>query len=353
MEIKFTKTTEKRQKPDSNKLGFGKYFTDYMFEMDYLPQQGWVDPEIKPYGKISIEPSSMVIHYGQTVFEGLKAYLSDNGDVLLFRPQKNVERLNQSSDRLCIPPLDEEMAMKAIVEHVKANKDWIPTTEGSSLYIRPHVFSTEESLGVAPSNSYKFMVISSPVGAYYSEGFSPVKIYIEDKFVRAVRGGIGAAKAAGNYAASIKAQVIAKEKGFSQVLWLDGVEQKFIEEVGTMNVFFKIKNEIVTPELNGSILAGITRDSAITILKDFGYNVTERKVSLDEIMKALQNGDLEEAFGTGTAAVISPIGEMYYKGESVKINNGEVGPLTSKLYDTLTGIQSGKIEDKYGWTIKL
>lgn len=353
MTIKFTKTTKKRQKPDNTKLGFGKYFTDYMFEMDYLPNQGWVDPEIKPYGPISIEPSSMVIHYGQTVFEGLKAYLTKDDEVLLFRPQKNVERLNQSSERLCIPPLDEEMAMKAIVEHVKANKDWIPNNEGASLYIRPHVFSTEESLGVSPSNSYKFMVISSPVGAYYSEGFNPVKIYIEDKFVRAVRGGIGAAKAAGNYAASIKAQVIARDKGFSQVLWLDGVEQKFIEEVGTMNVFFKINGEIVTPELNGSILAGITRDSAITLLKDFGYKVTERKVSLDEIMTALKNGELEEAWGTGTAAVISPIGEMYYKGDSVKINNSEVGEVTGRLYDTLTGIQSGRLEDKHGWTVKL
>lgn len=353
MDVKFTKTTEKRQKPDNNKLGFGKYFTDYMFEMDYLPGQGWVNPEIKPYGTISIEPSSMVIHYGQTVFEGLKAYLADNGDVLLFRPQKNVERLNKSSARLCIPELDEALAMKAIIEHVKINRDWVPDTEGASLYIRPHVFATEESLGVAPSDSYKFMVISSPVGAYYAEGFSPVKIYVEETYVRAVRGGIGASKAAGNYAASIKAQSVAKAKGYSQVLWLDGVEQKHIEEVGTMNVFFKINDEIVTPELNGSILAGVTRDSVITLLKDFGYKISERKISLEEVITALLNGELQEAFGTGTAAVISPIGEMYYNNESLKVNNGEVGTLTNKLYHTLTGIQSGKIEDKHGWTVKL
>lgn len=353
MEIKFTQTLEKRQKPDNSKLGFGQYFTDYMFEMDYLPGQGWVNPEIKPYGKISIEPSSMVIHYGQTVFEGLKAYLTPDKEVLLFRPHKNIERLNRSSARICIPELDEEFALKAIVEHVKSNADWVPDFEGASLYIRPIVFSTEESLGVAPSDSYKFMIISSPVGAYYAEGFNPVKIYIEDQYVRAVRGGIGSAKTAANYAASIKAQQVAKEKGFSQVLWLDGVEQKYIEEVGTMNVFFKINDEIITPEINGSILQGVTRDSVITLLKDFGYKISERKLSLLEVMAAMNDGSLVEAFGTGTAAVISPIGEIYYNGKNLKLNNGKVGPLAQKLYDTLVGIQTGKLEDKHGWTVKL
>lgn len=353
MNAKFIETTTKRPKPDNNALGFGKYFSDYMFEMDFLPGQGWVNPVIRPYGTISIEPSSMVIHYGQTVFEGLKAYVTDDKEVLLFRPQKNVERLNRSSARVCIPALDEEEVMQAIIEHVRINKDWIPDTEGSSLYLRPIVFSTEESLGVAPSDSYKFMIISSPVGAYYAEGFNPVKIYIEDHYVRAVRGGIGAAKTAGNYAASIKAQQVAKEKGFSQVLWLDGIEQKYIDEVGTMNVFFKINNEIITPQLNGSILDGVTRDSAITLLKDFGYKVTERKIALEELLEAQEKGELEEAFGTGTAAVISPIGAMHHNGADLILGDGNVGPLAQKLYDTLTGIQTGKVEDKFAWTVKV
>lgn len=353
MDIKLTPTPEKRPKPDFNKLGFGQYFSDYMFEMDFLPGQGWVNPEHKAYGPISIEPSSMVIHYGQTVFEGLKAYLTPEKEVLLFRPQRNVERLNRSSARICIPELDEELALKAIIEHVKLNRDWVPNVDGASLYLRPIVFSTEESLGVAPSDSYKFMVISSPVGAYYAEGFNPVKIYIEDQYVRAVRGGIGEAKTAANYAASIKAQQIAKEKGFSQVLWLDGVEHKYIEEVGTMNVFFKINDEIITPEINGSILQGVTRDSVITLLKDFGYNISERKVTLMEVLAAMNDGSLLEAFGTGTAAVISPIGEIYYNGKTLRMNNGEVGPLAKKLYDTLTGIQTGRLEDKHGWTVKV
>jgi len=353
MDIKFTPTPQKRQKPDFNHLGFGQYFSDYMFEMDYLTGQGWVNPEHKAYGPISIEPSSMVIHYGQTVFEGLKAYLTPEKDVLLFRPHKNVERLRRSSARVCIPEVDEEFALKAIIEHVRYNRDWVPDVEGASLYLRPIVFATEESLGVAPSNSYKFMIISSPVGAYYAEGFSPVKIYIEDKYVRAVRGGIGEAKTAGNYAASIKAQQIAKEKGFSQVLWLDGVEQKYIEEVGTMNVFFKINDEIITPAINGSILQGVTRDSVITLLKDFGYKVSERKISLMEVLAAMNDGSLVEAFGTGTAAVISPIGEIYYDGKILKMNNGGVGPVAQKLFDTLIGIQTGRLEDKHGWTVKI
>jgi len=353
MDIKFIETTAKREKPDNNALGFGKQFTDYMFEMDYLPNKGWTNPVIRPYGTISIEPSSMVIHYGQTVFEGLKAYLTAEKEVLLFRPQKNVERLNKSGARVCIPALKEEDVMQAIIEQVRVNKDWIPDTKGSSLYLRPIVFSTEESLGVAPSDSYKFMIISCPVGAYYKEGFNPVKIYIEDHYVRAVRGGIGAAKTAGNYAASIKAQAVAKEKGFSQVLWLDGIEQKYIEEVGTMNVFFKVNNEIITPKLNGSILDGVTRDSAITLLKDFGYKVTERKVSLEELLEAKKKGLLEEVFGTGTAAVISPVAMMQHNGEDLVIGNGGVGPVAQRLYDTLTGIQTGRLEDKFGWTVKI
>lgn len=352
MDIKFIPTNKERSKPDFTDLGFGKHFAEYMFEMDYT-ENGWENPAIKPYGKISIEPSAMVLHYGQSVFEGLKAYLSDKDEIMLFRPEKNIERLNKSCGRICIPEIDEKLALEAIVELVKANKDWIPREKGCSLYIRPFVFATEECVGVRAANSYKFMIIVSPVGAYYSEGFNPVKIFVEESCVRAVRGGIGEAKAAGNYAASIKAQAEAKKSGFSQVLWLDGIERKYIEEVGTMNVFFRINDEFITPELNGSILAGITRDSVIRLLKDFGYSVTERRISIDEIIEAQKCGHLQEVFGTGTAAVISPVGEMSYNGFDFKINGGGVGEVSLKLFDALTSIQRGKVEDKFGWTLRV
>ncbi|MCG6187671.1 branched-chain amino acid aminotransferase [Maribellus maritimus] len=352
MNIVFTKANRERPKPDFKNLGFGKYFAEYMFEMDYS-KNGWENPQIKPYDKICIEPSTMVFHYGQSVFEGLKAYFSDNDEILLFRPEKNIKRLNKSSERLCIPALDEKFALKAIVELVKANKDWIPKETGSSLYIRPFIFAMDASVGVRSAERYKFMIIASPVGAYYPEGFNPVKIFVEQKYVRAVRGGIGEAKTAGNYAASIKAQTEAKKKGCAQVLWLDGVEQKYIEEVGTMNVFFKINDEILTPELNGSILDGITRDSIIQLLRKNGLKVTEKRISIDEIFKALLNGQLEEVFGTGTAAIISPVGEISFNGTDFKINEGKVGGVSLQLFDTLTGIQQGKINDEFGWTLKV
>jgi branched-chain amino acid aminotransferase len=353
MNIKFIENTNKKTKPNQNQLGFGQHFTDYMFEMNYNAVDGWNNPTIKPYGPISIDPSAMVLHYGQSVFEGLKAYMNANNEVLLFRPKKNIERLNKSNDRMCIPLLDENIIMKAISELVKVDKDWIPTAQGTSLYIRPFIFATDETVGVRPSNTYKFMIILSPVGAYYAEGFNPIKIYIEQYYVRAVRGGIGEAKTAGNYAASIKAQAVAKQKGFSQVLWLDGVEQKYIEEVGTMNVFFKINNEIITPELNGSILEGVTRNSVLQLVKEFGFKVTERRIAIDEIINAQKNGELEEVFGTGTAAVISPVGEMWLGDNKMVIKDGKVGSLSLKLYDHLTKIQTGKIKDEYGWIVKI
>ena len=353
MEIKITKTTAPKAKPPVDQLGFGKYFTDHMFVMDYTEGKGWHDPQIVPYAPLSLDPSCMVLHYGQAIFEGMKAYRSANGGALLFRPQKNMQRVNISNERLCIPPIDEEFAVEAVKKLVEVDIDWIPGGEGTSLYIRPFIIATDNALGVHPSHTYKFIVIMSPVGAYYPEGLNPVKIYVEDEYVRAVRGGIGFAKTPGNYAASIKAQEVAAEKGYTQVLWLDGVERKYIEEVGTMNVFFKIDGEIITPALNGSILAGITRDSSIQILRSWGMKVTERRLGIQEVYDAHAAGKLEEVFGTGTAAVISPVGELNWDGKIISINNGAIGEISGKLYDTITGIQSGKIEDTFGFTVKV
>ena len=353
MEIKIVKTTTPKEKPDANALGFGKYFTDHMFVMDYSVEKGWHDARIIPYGPFEFEPSCMVFHYGQSIFEGLKAYKGADGGVLLYRPYENMKRMNRSNDRLCIPQIDEDFAVDAIRQLVLLDKDWIPEGEGTSLYIRPFVFGTDNALGVHPSHTYKFIVILSPVGSYYAGGLSPVKIWVESEYVRAVRGGIGAAKTAGNYAASLKAQEVAEQKGYSQVLWLDGVEQKYVEEVGAMNIFFKIGGEVVTPVLNGSILGGITRDSVIEVLRGSGYKVTERKISIDEVHEAYKNGKLEEVFGTGTAAVISPVGELCYKGEKMVINNNEIGKVSQMLYDTITGMQKGAIEDKYNFTYKI
>lgn len=351
-EIKFIEAKNLKEKPDMKNLGFGNYYTDYMFVMDYTEGKGWHDARIEPYGPLMMEPASMVLHYGQATFEGLKAYYGVDGDIRLFRPEKNMERLNKSNKRLCIPELDVDFAIEGIKKLVKIEKDWIPTEPGTSLYIRPFVIATDVHVGVHPSHTYKFIVILSPVGAYYKEGINPVKIYVEDDFVRAVKGGLGYAKTAANYAASLKSQVIAEEKGYTQVLWLDGINRKYIEEVGTMNVMFVIDGEVVTPELNGSILPGITRMSTIELLRDAGYKVTERRVSIEEVFEAAENGKLDEAFGTGTAAVISPIGVLEWEGKKITINDGKIGQISQKVYDTITGIQSGAVEDKFGWITK-
>ncbi len=351
-EIKFIESQNLKEKPDMNNLGFGNYYTDYMFVMDYTEGKGWHDARIEPYGPLTMDPASMVLHYGQATFEGLKAYYGVNGDIRLFRPEKNMARLNESNKRLCIPEFDGDFVIEGIKKLVNIEKEWIPTAPGTSLYIRPFVIATDVHVGVHPSHTYKFIVILSPVGAYYKEGINPVKIYVEDDFVRAVKGGLGYAKTAANYAASLKSQVIAEEKGYTQVLWLDGIERKYIEEVGTMNVMFVIDGEVVTPELNGSILPGITRMSTIELLKDAGYKVTERRVSIEEVFEAAGNGKLDEAFGTGTAAVISPIGLLEWEGKKVVINDGKIGPISQKVYDTITGIQSGAVEDKFGWVTK-
>ena len=354
LDIKITKTTEPKKKPaPGEKLGFGKIFTDHMFIMNYTEGKGWHDPRIVPFQNISLSPAAMVYHYGQEMFEGLKAYKNPDGNVYLFRPDMNAKRTNATNDRLVIPQLPIEDFVQAVSTVVDVDRDWIPSDPGTSLYIRPFIIATDEFLGVAPSKTYLFMVILSPSGAYYESGLAPVGIWIEDEYVRAVRGGIGFAKTGGNYAASLIAQQKAHDAGYSQVLWLDGVERKYIEEVGAMNIFFKIAGKVVTPALSGSILPGITRDSTIRLCKDWGYEVEERKISAEELLEAQKNGTLEEVFGTGTAAVISPVGKLRYKDEVMTIANGETGPLSLKLYETITGIQTGKIEDTRGWRVKV
>lgn len=351
--ITVTYTTSPKQKLPADQLVFGKTFTDHMFVMDYKRGQGWYDPRIVPYQPLTLEPSSMIFHYGQSVFEGMKAYLSEEGKVLLFRPDQNFERLNQSNDRLCIPHIDEKFMIEALKKLVAIDKDWIPAAEGTSLYIRPFIISTDPYLGVSPAEQYKLMIIMSPVGPYYKEGLDPVSIYVEDTYVRAAPGGTGKAKTGGNYASSLKAQEEAEEKGYSQVLWLDARENKYIEEVGSMNIFFKINGEVVTPKLNESILSGITRRSAIDLLKYWGINVIEKKISVEEIFEAYDAGLLEEAFGTGTAAVISPVGRLGWKDREAILNNGETGEISKRLYDTLTGIQTGKVEDPFNWVVEV
>lgn len=350
MNIKIERAKTLKEKPDQTKLGFGKYFTDHMFIMDWDKDEGWHDARIVPYGPIEMDPATMVLHYAQETFEGLKAYRSPKGEVLLFRPEMNGKRMINSNKRICMAELPVDMFVEAVEAIVKYEQDWIPTAPDTSLYIRPFMYASQPGVGVHPATSYKFIIILSPVGAYYPEGVNPVKIWVEDEYVRAVKGGTGFTKCGGNYAASIAAQVKAENNGYTQVLWLDGVHRKYVEEVGTMNVMFLINDTVVTAKCDGSVLPGVTRDSILHILKDWGYKVEERDLSIDELMEAGRNGSLKEAWGTGTAAVISPVGELCYKGEQVTINNFKTGELTQKLYDTLTGIQWGKLEDKYNWS---
>ncbi|WP_432650262.1 branched-chain amino acid aminotransferase [Huintestinicola sp.] len=353
MEIKITKTTSPKAKPaDESKLGFGKIFTDHMFLMNYDEGQGWHDARIVPYGPIPMEPSSMCLHYGQADFEGLKAYRTESGKIQLFRPEQNMARMNVSNDRLCIPQIDEKFCVEAIKKLVEVDADWVPHQYGTSLYIRPFIFAIDPMLGVHPAKHLIFCIMCSPVGAYYAAGLAPVKIYVEQNYVRAVTGGTGFTKAAANYAISLKAQEEADKAGYEQVLWLDGVHRKYIDEVGAMNVFFVVDGEVITPGLERkSILSGITRKSCLEILRHKGYKVTERDIDIDELVKAYDEGKFDEAFGTGTAAVISPIGELKYGDKVMTLNNGEIGPVSQMLYDTLTGIQWGKTEDPFGWTV--
>lgn len=354
LNIRIEKTKTPKELPaQDNPLKFGTIFTDHMFIMNYETGKGWHDARIIPYQPLSLDPSAMVFHYGQEMFEGLKAYRTDDGKTLLFRPNKNAERTNRTNRRICIPEIDENDYIEAIKALVKVDEAWVPTKPGTSLYIRPFIIATDPYLGVRPSDTYMFMIILSPVGAYYPEGLNPVKIWIEDDYVRAVKGGIGEAKTGGNYVASLKSQVKAHDAGYSQVLWLDGVHRKYIEEVGAMNIFFKINGTVVTPMLNGSILPGVTRDSVIQLCKSWGIPVEEKRISIDEIYEAHQNGTLEEVFGTGTAAVISPVGELRWEEHIMPVQTGEIGELSQKLYDTITGIQLGKIEDVNSWTVEV
>ncbi len=352
MDIKIEKTLTPKEKPTEN-LGFGKHFSDHMFIMNYNREKGWYDARIVPFAPITLHPACTVFHYGSEIFEGLKAYRKADGSVQLFRPIENVRRMNNSAERIGLPQMPEQEMLKAITEFVKFEQDWVPSGDGESLYLRPYLIGVDEHLGVHSVGSAMFIIIASPSGSYYPEGINPVKIMIEQEDVRAVKGGTGYAKCGGNYAASIRAGEKAEKKGFTQVLWLDGVERKYIEEVGAMNVMFKIDGEIVTPALSGSILPGITRKSCIEVLKDKGYKVSERLLSVDELIGALKDGKLEEAWGCGTAAVVSPIGQLYYDDVTYTINENKIGPVTQQLYDELTGIQWGKIEDKREWTVQI
>lgn len=354
LNIRIERTTNPKRIPQPGEhLGFGTIFTDHMFVMDYETGKGWHDPRIEPFHNLSLSPACTSFHYGQTMFEGMKAYKGDDGKFYVFRPDMNAKRTNNTNRRLCIPEIPEEDFVQAVTAIVKMDEAWIPHDPGTSLYIRPFIIATDEHLGVKPSDHYMFIIILSPSGAYYESGLDPVGIWIEDEYVRAVRGGMGFAKTGGNYAASLIGQVKAHDDGYSQVLWLDGVERKYIEEVGAMNIFFKIDGKIVTPMLSGSILPGITRDSVITICKDWGYDVEERKISVDELIEAQKSGKLEEVFGTGTAAVISPVGKLRYKDDVMVIGNGGIGEVSQKLYDTVTGIQLGKIPDKFNWRVEI
>jgi branched-chain amino acid aminotransferase len=337
-----------RAKPEDDKLVFGKNFSDHMFLMNYASGSGWQNPRVVPYGALDLDPAAMVLHYGQGIFEGLKAYRWANGKIALFRPEKNCERLNRSASRMCMPEVDVALQIKALEALVRLDVGWIPHSLGSSLYIRPTMIASEPALGVRPANQYLFFIITGPVGAYYPEGFNPVKIFVCDEYVRAVKGGVGECKTMANYAASLYAAESAKKKGFTQVLWLDAVERRFVEEVGTMNIFFRIGDELITPPLTGSILPGVTRESVIQLARHWGVEVKEAPITIDEVVAAIRSGSMKEIFGTGTAAVISPVGEISYKNDSFKIGGG-VGELSQKLYDEIVGIQYGEKADPFGW----
>ncbi len=355
MEIKITKTKKRKPIPkDASTLGFGRFFTDHMFIMDYDEGEGWHDARIVPYGPLLLDPASSVLHYAQECFEGLKAYRTVQGRIQLFRPDCNARRLNSTHRRICIPELPEEDFVQAVKALVEVDQEWVPSADGASLYIRPFTIATMAKLGVHASSSYQFIIICSPSGAYYATGLDPIKIYVEDTYVRACPGGTGYVKCGGNYAVSLLAAKKAETGGYNQVLWLDSQERKYVEEVGAMNIFFKISGKIYTArasEDDGTILPGVTRRSIIELLRDWGYEVIEKKISIDEIMEASENGSLEEVFGSGTAAVISPVKQMDYKGNSAYIHDGKIGILTQRLYDTLTGIQWGRIQDTKGWTV--
>jgi len=350
--IRVTCAATRKPRPKDSALGFGTVFTDHMFLMDFQEEKGWYDPRIEPYGPLTLDPATAVLHYAQAIFEGLKAFRGRDGRIRLFRPQKHVERLNASARRMCIPPLDPELALHSLVSLVRVDRDWVPASVGTALYVRPVVIATEPFLGVRPARSYLYYVILSPVGAYYAEGMNPVKIRVEDRHVRAVQG-VGAAKTGGNYAASLLAAEEAHRAGFTQVLWLDAVHRRYVEEVGTMNIMFRLGDEVVTPPLGGTILPGVTRDTALTLLREWGVPVAERPIAIDEVVAAAREGRLREVWGTGTAAVISPVGELAYRGERITVNQGRIGELTERLYRAIVDIQYAVAPDAHGWTLDI
>ncbi|MDY0360267.1 MAG: branched-chain amino acid aminotransferase [Desulforegulaceae bacterium] len=353
MDLKIIKSNQLKEKPAQDKLGFGKKFTDHMFIMDYETGIGWHDPRIVPFGPFTVSPATSVFHYAQAIFEGLKAYKNPKGEIVLFRADENFKRMNRSAKRMCIPEFDGDFVLNSLKELIKIDKDWVPSKEGTSLYIRPAIIATDEYVGIKASDHYRFFIIMCPVGAYYSAGFDPVKIWVTKDYVRSVPGGVGEAKTAGNYAASLYASEEAAKKGYNQVLWLDGIEKKYVEEVGSMNIFFVIDKEIITPKLTGSILPGITRDSVIEMAKKEGYKVREERIAIDDVIKAHKNGKLDEVFGSGTAAVISPVGEIAYGDEKIVVGDGKTGKISAKFFENLTGIQYGKKEDPFNWMIKV
>jgi branched-chain amino acid aminotransferase len=354
MDIQVNPVRTLKTKPtDESKLGFGDFFTDHMFVMNYEAGKGWFDPRIDPYADLVLDPAAMSLHYGQEVFEGLKAYSGKDGGIYLFRARDNFKRLNRSAKRLCMPEVDIDVAMEGLKKLIHQDREWIPKSSGTSLYIRPNMLATDPHLGVRPSYTYLFYIIIGPVGAYYKEGLNPVRIFVEDRYIRAAVGGLGEAKTAANYAASLLAAEEAKEKGFTQVLWLDAKERKYVEEVGTMNMFFAIDDEVITAPLGGTILPGITRDSVIHMLKDWGHKVSERALAIEDVITAAKDGRLMEAFGTGTAAVISPVGQITFKGEDYTVAGGKMGALSQKLYDEIVAIQYAEKEDPYGWREKI
>jgi len=356
MEIKIIEAAPEKRKAkpqDESQLGFGKIFTDHFFTMTWSNAGGWHDPVVEPYRPLQLDPTAMCLHYGQEIFEGMKAYRGENGGVFLFRPTENIQRMNNSAARLCMPQIEEKLFMGALEKLLAVDKDWIPSTAGSSLYIRPTMIATEHALGVHPANEYLFFIIMSPVGAYYAEGFSPTKIFVTEEYIRAAPGGVGYCKAAGNYAASLYASEIAKKMGYTQVLWLDAIERKYVEEVGTSNIFFIIDNELITPPLSGSILPGVTRNSVLRLAKSWGIKVSERRLSMDEIITSIDNGKLQEAFASGTAAVVSPVGWIYYRNREYAIAGGKIGALTNRLYNEILHIQYGTKDDTFGWRVKI
>ena len=352
--VKTDETQTRKQPADDTQLGFGRYFTDHMFFYDYTPDKSWHNARIVPYQPLALDPASMVLHYGQQAFEGMKAYRGVDDGIRLFRYRDNLARLQRSAQRLCMPEFNLEEVADALKQLVLLDRHWIPQTEGCSLYIRPTLIATDPFLGVRPSSNYTLYVILSPVGAYYPEGFNPIRIMVQTEFVRAIEGGVGEAKTGGNYAASLLGQLQAKKQGFTQVLWLDGKHHKYVEEVGTMNMFFVIGDEVITSPLTGTILPGVTRDSVLQILRRWGtHKVTERKLSIDDVVAAAQDGSLREAFGTGTAAIISPVGSFQYQETKYQVGDGITGELSQRLYDYILGLQYGREEDPFGWVERI